>query len=252
LSLLTEEIAETLIKYDVEIATSLDGTKEGNDQVRLNKDLSGTYDQIIHGFDILKKLGHPIKSFAMTVTEKNFFDVDTKIIDWAASRNIEEVRIDIDVVGMVDIPVEDVVRKLTAVREYAKKLNILVDGFWSRSAENLGLIPEEEDIGFCGGERGNSACIAPSGQVFPCGYSNYQLGHYTELSTIHLNSEYQELLARRNLLKLEACKACPIFGFCRGGCLITKEANNSPEKNSYMCKLYIAMTEVIIRESVDD
>ena len=253
LSLLTREMAETFIKYDVEIAASLDGMKEGNDKVRLNKDLSGTYDRIVRSFDLLEELGRPLDGFAMTVTQDNFSDVDKGIIDWAASRNMTEVRIDIDIVGFVDIPIEDVIERLKMVRSYAKTKGISVIGFWSRAAENLGLIPEEEDIGFCGGERGNSACVAPSGQVFPCGYSNYQIGNYKRISKIYTNDAYRDLLSSRRLTsEPKTCKKCPIFGFCRGGCLITKEANKSSnKKQESMCILYVEMTKAIIHESID-
>lgn len=253
LALLTEEMAATFIKYDVEIATSLDGTKEGNDKVRLTKNLEGTYDQILRGFDILEKLGRPMKSFAMTVTEANFSDVDIKIIDWAASKNMEEVRIDIDVVGFVDIPIKEVAARLMEVRTYAKTKGISVVGFWSRAAENLGLIPENDDVGFCGGERGNSACVTPSGQVFPCGYSNYQIGNFDSISRIQYQNPYQKLLGRRNLNlpHFDKCRNCPIFGFCRGGCLITTEANEGSGKQATMCELYVAMTKAIINESVE-
>lgn len=252
LALLTKEMAETLTSYDVEIATSLDGTKKGNDKVRLSKNLSGTYDSIIRGFNVLKELGHPLDGFAMTVTEANLSDIDTEIIDWAAALKMTEVRIDIDVVGIVNSPMSEVVQRLTRVRKYAKEKGISVIGFWSRPAENLGLLPEKEDIGFCGGERGNSLCVAPSGQVFPCGYSNYQLGNYQDIPTIYDNSAYVELLANRNLKNHpEKCQKCPIFGFCRGGCLITKEANQgSTEKQTAMCELYVEMTKAIICQQV--
>ena len=251
LALLTKEMAANLIKYDVEIAASLDGTRQGNDKVRLTKSLTGTYDQIVKGFDILEELGRPLNGFAMTVTEANFDDIDVPIIDWAASRNMEEVRIDIDIVGMVNIPTDKIVERLTKVRAYAKSKGISVIGFWSRPAENLGLIPEQDDIGFCGGERGNSVCVAPSGQVFPCGYSNFQIGNYDDISRIEQQQAYRRLLGRRNLSNLEDCKKCSILGFCRGGCLITNEANDTSEKHSSMCELYVEMTKAIIRESVE-
>jgi len=252
LSLLNKEMAETFIKNNVEIVASLDGTKAGNDKVRLSKNLSGTYDSIIRGFDILRELGHPLDGFAMTVTEANLFDVDTEIIDWASTLGMKEVRIDVDVVGIVKSPMDEVIERLTRIRKYAKEKGISVIGFWSRPAENLGLNPEEEDIGFCGGERGNSLCVAPSGQVFPCGYSNYQLGNYIDIPTIYNNDAYLNLLANRDLKNQpEKCQECPIFGFCRGGCLITKEANQkSTEKQTAMCKLYIEMTKAIIRQQV--
>lgn len=252
LSLLTREMAETFAKYDVEIAASLDGTKKGNDKVRLSKNLTGTYDSIIRGFNLLKELGRPLDGFAMTVTEANLSDVDTEIIDWASSLGMTEIRIDIDVVGIVNSPMNEVIKRLARIREYAAKKGITVIGFWSRPAENLGLIPEEDDIGFCGGERGNSLCVAPSGQVFPCGYSNYQLGNYHDIPTIYNNDAYAKLLKNRNPKNQpEKCQKCPIFGFCRGGCLITKEVNQtSTEKQSAMCELYVGMTQAIIRQQV--
>ena len=248
LSLLTPEIAKDLIRYNVEIAASLDGTKKGNDTVRLTKDLEGTYDLIVRGFDILREQGRPLNGFAMTVTEDNFFDVDTPIIDWASSLGMTEVRIDIDVVGTVDLPVDEIVERLTAVRRYAKSKGISVIGFWSRPAENLGLKPEAEDIGFCGGERGNSLCVAPSGQVFPCGYSNYVLGSYEDILEIPKLYPYYKMLKNRQLTELKSCQGCPILGFCRGGCMITREANPTQEKLSRMCELYTKMTYAILRE----
>lgn len=248
LALLTEDIAKKLIEYEVEVAASLDGTKPSNDAVRLTKDLTGTYDQIMRGFKIFEELGHPLDGFAMTVNDDNYPYLDNSVIDLASSLNMSEVRIDIDVVGMVDTPVEDIIDKLITVRQYAKNKGISVIGFWSRPAENLSLIPEQEDIGFCGAERGNSLCVAPSGQVFPCGYSNYELCNYKEISNISNTNNYLLLLSKRDRRYSDSCTGCPIEGFCRGGCLITKEANDSPEKFHRMCELYLGMTYVILRE----
>ncbi len=253
ISLMTEEIAKKLIAHNVEIAASLDGFRKGNNAVRLSKDLTGTYDRIMNGFRILSVLGRPLNGFAMTVTEDNFSDVSKDLIKWGIKHNMTEIRIDVDVVGMVNLPVKEIARKLTAVRKYAKKHGVSVIGFWSRAAENMGLNPEVSDIGFCGGERGNSLCVAPSGQVFPCGYSNYELCTASSILDIANSQAYQNLLSRRNLLKAKNCKGCPILGFCRGGCLITQEANQgtSSDKIKRMCELYRLMTYSILRESVD-
>lgn len=254
MSLMTEDIAKTLIEYGVEIAASLDGTQAGNDAVRLTKSLEGTHAQIMHGFGIMRNLGHPLDGFAMTVTEDNFYDVDTHLVDWAASLGMIEIRIDIDVVGAVNLPIDEIVAKLMKVRRYARTKGISVIGFWSRPAENMGRIPEEEDIGFCGAERGNSICVAPSGQVFPCGYSNYELGNYKEILNIFWKEPMQDLREHRRISHLvsHGCSSsCPILGFCRGGCMITREAaGGNTDKVSRMCELYRKMTYGILRESV--
>lgn len=249
MSLMTKEIAETIVKYDVELAASLDGLKSGNDSVRLSKDLEGTYDKILNGFLLMEEAGRPLDGFAMTVTEDNFFNVKEELIDWAYAHNMKEVRIDIDVTGAIKIPLKFIVERLSVVRRYGACKGISVIGFWSRPAENLGLIPEVDDIGFCGGERGESICVAPSGQVFPCGYSNYELGDYSEILELYKNKPYSQLLQNREFSKLVHCKGCSILGFCHGGCLITQEVNHGQNSSKMLCELYREMTYEILRES---
>ena len=249
LSLMNDDIAKFLVDHDVEVAVSLDGSKEGNDKVRLSRDLSGTYDIIMRGIESLERAGQSIDGFAMTVTEANFDNVSTRLIDWAYERKMSEVRIDVDVVGLVGIPMNTVIERLAYVRKYASTLGVSVIGFWSRPAESLGLDPRTEDVGFCGGERGESLCVSPSGDVFPCGYSNHLLCGYKDMSTVFLSDNYADLLNRRDVLQSSRCGDCSILGFCRGGCMITQEANSDNVKSLSMCELYRGMTYEILRES---
>ena len=253
-SLITDDIASALISHGVDIAVSLDGLEKGNNSVRLSKNLNGTYDQIVKGIRILKKNGYTIDGFAMTVTEENFNSVTTELIDWAALNKMKEIRIDIDVVGAVNIPVQKIVNRLMLIRSYGRAFGINIIGFWSRPAENMGLDPEKEDVGFCGAERGNSLCVSPSGNIYPCGYSNYILCNIEDMSTIPELDSYKKLLQNRNLMFNDDCKDCSILGFCRGGCLITQEANkfSVSDKISRMCEFYRLMTLAIIRESAGE
>ena len=129
-SLITPVIAETLKEFRIEIASSLDGLREGNDRVRLTKSGDGTFYQIIHGFEVLKQVRYPLDGIAVTVTERNFHQLDESIIDWAAAHDMKDVRVDVDVVGMMEISIEDVVTKLMHIRRYAAKRGIDVPGFW--------------------------------------------------------------------------------------------------------------------------
>ncbi|OGX07175.1 MAG: hypothetical protein A2Z88_01960 [Omnitrophica WOR_2 bacterium GWA2_47_8] len=158
-SLMTPVIAAALKEYRVEVASSLDGLRDGNDRVRQTKFGSGTFSQIVRGFEILAEAEYPIGGFAVTITEKNFCELDESIIDWASAHGMKKVRIDIDVVGMVKIPVEDVVEKILRIRRYAALHSIDVPGFWARPAENLNESTLEDHIAFCGAVRGNSICI---------------------------------------------------------------------------------------------
>lgn len=252
-SLITPEIAATLKEHRVEIASSLDGLREGNDRVRLTKSGGGTFSQIMRGFETLTHAGYPLNGVAVTVTEKNFHELDESIIDWAVARGMKNVRIDIDVVDMVEIPVEDVVTRLMRIRRYAAKRGVDVPGFWSRPAENLNESTLESRVAFCGAVRGNSMCVGPSGNIYGCGYSTTQLGNLAEIQSFHAPGTAYHRFVRDHLTGvMEMCKGCMIEGQCGGGCNITQEFARATKtaKIERMCDFYRRMTQEILREQL--
>ena len=252
-SLITPEIAATLKEHRVEIASSLDGLREGNDRVRLTKSGSGTFSQIMRGFDALAQAGYPLDGIAVTVTEKNFHKLDESIVDWAVARGMKNVRIDIDVVDMVEIPIEDVVAKLMRIRCYAATRGVDVPGFWSRPTENLNESTLESRVAFCGAVRGNSMCVGPSGNIYGCGYSTTQIGTLSEIQSFHAPSTAYHRFVRDHLTGvMEMCKGCMVEGQCGGGCNITQEFARATKtaKIERMCNFYRRMTQEILREQL--
>lgn len=252
-SLITPGIAATLKEYRVDIASSLDGLREGNDRVRLTKSGGGTFSQIMRGFDALAQVGFPLDGIAVTVTEKNFHQLDESIVDWAVARGMKNVRIDIDVVDMVEIPIEDVVAKLMRIRRYAAERGVDVPGFWSRPAENLNESTLESRVAFCGAVRGNSMCVNPSGNIYGCGYSTARLGSLSEIQSFHAPGTAYHRFVRDHLTgAMEMCRGCMIEGQCGGGCNITQESVRTTKtaKVERMCHFYRRMTEEILREQL--
>lgn len=252
-SLITPEIAAILKEYQVEIASSLDGLREGNDRVRLTKSGGGTFSQIVRGFDALMQAKYPLDGIAVTVTEKNFHKLDESIIDWAVARGMKNVRIDIDVVDMMEISIKDVVAKLMRIRRYAAERGVDVPGFWSRPAENLNESTLESHVAFCGAVRGNSICVDPSGNVYGCGYSTTQLGNLSEIKSFHAPDTAYHHFVRDHLTGvMEMCKGCMIEGQCGGGCNITQEFARATKtaKIERMCDFYRRMTQEILREQL--
>lgn len=248
-SLITPEIATTLKEYHVEIASSLDGLREGNDRVRLTKSGDGTFSQITRGFEALAQAGYPLDGVAVTVTEKNFHELDESIVDWAVARGMNNVRIDIDVVDMVEIPIENVVAKLIRIRRYAAARGVDVPGFWSRPAENLNESTLESRVAFCGAVRGNSICVGPNGNIYGCGYSTTQLGSLSEIQSFHASNAAYHRFVRDHLTGvMEMCKGCMIEGQCGGGCNITQEFARATKtaKIERMCDFYRRMTQEIL------
>lgn len=252
-TLITPEIAERLKWYQVEIASSLDGLREGNDRVRLTKKGAGTYDLILHGYNNLEEAGYPLDGIAVTINEQNFPVLDESIIDWAADRGMNEVRIDIDVIDMVDIPVHDIVERLIRVRSYAHARNITVAGFWSRPTENLNDSTLTAHVSFCGAVRGNSMCVSPSGKIYGCGYSNTQLGSLDAMEGFHSEGTPYHQFVRDHLTgTMQMCKGCMIEGQCGGGCNITQEFAKATHSNKLdrMCEFYRTMTQELLREQI--
>ncbi len=252
-SLITPEIAVILKEHRVEIASSLDGLREGNDRVRLTKSGGGTFFQIMRGFEALEQAEYPLDGIAVTVTEKNFHELDESIIDWAVARGMKNVRIDIDVVDIVEIPIEDVVAKLMHIRRYAAAQGVDVPGFWSRPAENLNESTIESRVAFCGAVRGNSMCVGPSGNIYGCGYSTTQLGNLSEIQSFHAPGTAYHRFVRDHLTGvMEMCKGCMIEGQCGGGCNITQEFARATKtaKIERMCDFYRRMTQEILREQL--
>jgi len=252
-SLITSEIAVILKEYCVKIASSLDGLREGNDCVRLTKLGDGTFYQIICGFDTLAQAGYPLDGIAVTVTEKNFHKLDESIIDWAVARGMKNVRIDIDVIDIVDIPIDDVVAKLMRIRRYAATRGVDVPGFWSRPAENLNESTLESRVAFCGAVRGNNMCVDPSGNIYGCGYSTTQIGTLSEIQSFYApGSAYHNFIKNHLTGVMEMCKGCMIEGQCSGGCNITQEFSRATKtpKIRRMCDFYRRMTQEILREQL--
>lgn len=252
-SLVTPEVASGLKKYGVEIASSLDGLREGNDKVRLTKAGGGTFESILKGFENLANAGYPLDGIAVTVNEHNFPFLDETIIDWAVERKMVEVRIDIDVIDMIAVSVEDVVKKLMRIRRYAQKKDIDVSGFWSRPAENLNDSTLDTHVAFCGAVRGNSMCFSPSGNIYGCGYSNTQLGSVAHIDSFHAPEGQYHRFVRDHLTgTMEMCKGCMIEGQCGGGCNITQEFARATKtaKIDRMCDFYRQMTKELLLEQL--
>lgn len=248
-SLITLDIARTLKQFSVNIAPSLDGLKHANDKVRVLKNGSGTYNSIMHGIKMLNQVGYPIQGFSVTLTDKNFYDLDESLVDLAKSWGLKDISVNIDAIGTVDIDIHHIASKLLAIRRYATSLGIEVAGFWLRPAENLGRYSHKSPISYCGAVRGNSMCVSLKGDIYSCGYSTKRLGSIFDIqSFLAPNSDYCKFVEAHLTGAIQMCQGCMIEGQCAGGCNITHEfeqANNN-SKVSRMCDLYKSATKMIL------
>ena len=252
-SKITKRIASVLKQYKVSIAASLDGLKPGNDAVRIYRDGRGTFDDILKGWKMLKKIGILPDGFMVTVNQANFHLIDERLIDFVSANQMRDVRIDIDVIHQINIFIEDVACKLLALRRYAAKLGITVNGFWDRPLENIFNPSSKEFTAFCGGIRGNSLIVNPRGKVYLCGYSSEVLGDIFINSPEEIfgpESKYYQIVCSKMPGEILACRGCAIEGQCVGGCYVAFETERRKKNNvvARNCELYRIMTEELLKD----
>jgi len=255
-SLITPDIAQSLKRYDVGLASSIDGSREGNDHVRVTNTGKGTYEMIIWGLHNLEAAEYPLRVVGATINGLNYHCLDETIVDLAIKHKISTVRIDVDVIGTVDVPIEEVVKKIMSIRTYAKSKGVDVSGFWDRPFKNLKKSTiDSRGVAFCGAVQGKTLCVGPSGAIYACGYSNLQIGTLGEIDSLaEPGGKYQELVSRRLTGEPEFCRGCMIEGQCGGGCEITQEfaQARTTAKVELMCDFFRQMTRELLFERLED
>ena len=258
LVLMSREITETLKKYRVRIATSLDGTSQANDAIRVTKGGKGTFDCIMEKFDLLAEIGYPLDGFSITVTRGNFHLIDTDIIDLAARRGMTSIAFDYDLVSLVDIPVATRVDKLMGLKRYANERGIDFFGTWDSAFRNL----SSESLltgnhAFCAAVEGKSVEFNVDGAIKVCSHTTTQVGHIDTFDQM-----FQETGGLFKIVKErfpgtdEYCSGCAIEGPCGGQCHVTREvaARSVGEERQRlfadMCDFYRTITEALAVEYI--
>lgn len=253
-SLITKPIAGKIASAGFEVATSLDGLAAGNDLVRKTRRGGGTFSNIINGWGQLKKAGYPLDGFCVTLNEANIDRIDEAFFDWVYQNGFRHLRMDVDILTLSTLPLDAIIEKILAFRIHGKARGIDVFGFWSRALENLNESMLENDVAFCGAVRGNNLCVDPSGDIFPCGYSNHRIGHMQSRGDFFEDrGDYFSFKAGNTPGGIEVCHGCMIEGQCAGGCHITREyaaSQKGSPVNGRVCNFFRDMAKHLLLEQL--
>lgn len=255
-TLITPEIAHFLAAHDFAVATSLDGTPEGSDLVRITrKGRLGVSQQILAGWDLLADAGLPVDGFMATFNDRNYEQLNRSVIDFAVERGCRWVRVDCDVIHLLDRPVAETADRLWEVYEAGRDAGIAVEGFWSTPAKNL-INPDYpmQVPFFCGAVSGETVSVHPDGRLSACGFSRGDLGRVSSDGLERDFAAHIALVAAHLPGAREFCRGCDIEGFCAGGCNIALEeaaAVGSDAAVRYNCELYREMTRRLLPRSFE-
>jgi len=249
-TLIDDDLAKFFADNRVEIATSLDGTPDASDMVRVTKKGLPASENIISGWRRLIAAGCELTGFMATFNDQNIKYLDAGIIDFALEMGFSWVRIAPDVIHLVEYPLEDIIERIWAVYTYGTEKGVKVEGFWSTPIHNM-LYRERipDGVGFfCGAVSGETASIHPDGRISACGFSSGNFGSI-------LNDEPFDWNKHRNFVaeyfpgSRDFCEGCSIEGSCAGGCNITREVSISTRDESaifYNCDMYRELTKRLL------
>jgi len=251
-TLITDQVANILKKYNVIVATSLDGAPAASDLVRISKATQlGVSDKILRGWQRLASAGHPITGFMATFNDRNITALNETLIDFAAEQGCTWLRVDCDVIHLLQYPVEELVERIWNVYKYGKQRGIQVEGFWSTAMHNLVADATTSPVTFfCGAVSGETASIHPDGRISACGFSRNSIGHVTKPHYVDWDTQ-QAFIESYTPGNRAFCKGCMIEGPCAGGCNIAREeaaSSHSEAAIEFNCSLYRSLTPRLLRD----
>lgn len=249
-TLVDKYLAEFIYDNNIKIATSLDGSPKGNDKVRLTKNGLPTSTDILKGWKLLKDCGCKLSGFMATFNKKNFSLLNKEIVDFAINMNFKWIRITFDVVHLIDIPISEAIEKLWSVYSYGFENNILIEGYWSTSANNLlSKNRTPDDVGFfCGAVSGETVSVHTNGRISTCGFSIDSFGNILEEEPFNFMKHNNFVSDYFPGNRIE-CKGCDIEGSCAGGCHITREITSKTYREkviNYNCSINKEMTRRLL------
>jgi uncharacterized protein len=253
LTILTREMAETLKRYGVRIATSLDGLRDANDSIRVDRRGKGTFDRIVGKIRLLQEIGHPIEGFTITATGRNFHALDVEVIDFAQSIGVKDIAFDCDLVDTTGIPVEEMVEKVLSFREHARALGMNFYGTWETPYRAvLHESWRERGHAFCPAMEGRTLSFGVDGSIRTCGHTNTKVGSLSGFVQLQRSpGPFVDLIRSRLPGNSTHCAGCIIEGSCAGQCHVTLESSRrNPALLDVMCDFMRQTTLGLLRQDI--
>lgn len=221
-TLLTEEDASLLKKYNVTVAVSLDGaTAETHDYIRGK----GVFNKAVKAIKLLEQTGVDTM-ITMTFMKANIKETE-KIVQLAKELGVSSVLFNAvrlkgraeENIDDIKIPAEDVMPGLMQAWKTSRKMGI------KTSMESMWVSVKQLNYrNLCGAGR-VALSIAPNGDVYPCdafyGEEAFKAGNIRERPLVKIWRDSPATKAFTNLTvdDIEECRDCELKYICGGGCI---------------------------------
>ncbi len=253
-TLMSDKMIELIKKSKISVGVSIDGTSDVNERLR------GKTKQAISGIKKLadnnimvnitsvitsENVGHMYKIIGLAALLGNVSSVSFDFLrkSGRAVKNFQNLQIDIEDMKSGFLRAYKLLKTINSKR--SKKI-VIKDLFLF----NLRLNNSNKNPYYCYAAMGDSATVAPEGNMFLCpslvGRKEFYWGNVKDKN--NLNS-----LAKRSVEDLKDCKNCEIKYICRGGCPARAYLENGDWKsiNTFECSFRRWMYKNYIRVSKD-
>lgn len=240
-TLLTEDDAVLLKKYDVKTGISLDGaTEQTHDYIRGK----GVFNKAVNTLTILQEAGVHT-TIGWTLMKANIKEAE-KILYLAKEKAVSGVNFNtVRIKGRArenirdtEISTEDALAVLMQIWAASRKLGVrtAMEGKWER----LKGLPKKD---LCGAGK-SVLCIAANGDVYPCdafhGEASFKAGNVRKepLIDIWRKSPVLKPFFSISVDRVEGCRDCELKYICGGGCMEDNfEDHGTLTKASFTCSL---------------
>lgn len=251
-TLLDNKKASILAKYNIEITVSIDGDKFIHDKLRVDNNNSGSFDNVVHGIELLIKNGVKISSFEVTYTRLHAkLGYSRKDVVEFLNKKFGDIEvIVIDCNGSTEYSFEGHIQQ---------NLHNEIPNSKPFKLSLLRMLYSEKEINYYCNAGRESFIIIPNGDIYPChkfiGKNKFKLGNIRE-EYFFLNENFVQA---SNLIKSvdrnvrDKCKNCwarKLCIFCPGQILVdgedNVESNNDCEVMKYNIKK--SLGEIFLKE----
>lgn len=243
----TREMCEFLAENNIDVAISLDGIAELNDQQRITRVGKSYFENAKNTIALMASTGVNFVVSAV-LTELNI-DRSKEFID--ALRGMGLKKAGFNIAKMVGSSIlkydETLADRIFELYMYAKQQDFQLSGYWALPYQRF---VKGSHLAFCGG-IGHEIDIRPDGKYYSCVGSNTPLGALGELQSIVKSEDYSKL-CQRLVTNLPDCEGCDIEGLCAGECACDAEyhTGNFYGKNRSLCRFTRRITKLLIEEEL--
>ena len=252
-SLVIDNIAKFLKRYDVFPIISLDGPRNIHDKMRISF-CGGTFNSVLRGYKIFKKNGCKV-SICVTVNRHNV-RVLPKTIEYIASKlkphssstNLPHRTLKEKNKRYFDEIDSLAADKLVETFKIARKYGLYIIKYIMDNRVRP-FVEEKPKLKFCGG-AGSRIMVEPDGRLSPCEAFAGMREKYKEnlLKKPNIELVVGRGLITHSVFNIEKCYYCPAIAVCGGFCpykaKILSENINEPDKAT--CKQSKKFLELLL------